>query len=138
MAWFNNESLILDGDHVQPIRVYLQAPYHQGNLTRDQRNHNKDMSEVRPTVELLFGEIKTSKFVDFTSQLKIDLRSVERIFLVYEILKNDKTCLYGNKAHDVFETNSVNVIFCYFPEMKIYGTLNKHTGFQQRYKMIHK
>ena len=60
--------------------------YHQGNLTRDQRNRNKTMSEVRPTVECLFGEIKTYKFVEFTSQLKIGLSSVERIYSVYGIL----------------------------------------------------
>ena len=30
--------------------VYI-CKYHRGNLTRDQRNHNKTMNEVRPTVE---------------------------------------------------------------------------------------
>ena len=72
------------------------------------------------------------------SQLKIGLSSVERIYLVYEILENAKTYLYGNKADDVFEINPITVIFCYCSEMKIYGTLNKHPDFQQRYKMKHK
>ena len=58
--------------------------------------------------------------------------------LVYGILENAKTYLYGNKADDVFETNQITIIFCNCPEMKIYGTLNKHPGFQQRYKMVHK
>ena len=31
-----------------------------------------------------------------------------------------------------------SLIFCYCPEMKIYGALNKDLGFQQRYKIIHK
>ena len=47
--------------------------------------------------------MKTYKFVDFMSQLKIGLSSVERIYLVHGILENAKTCLYGNKADDVFE-----------------------------------
>ena len=40
-----------NGHHAKPIRIHLQAPYHQGNSTRDQGNHNKTMREVRPTVE---------------------------------------------------------------------------------------
>ena len=56
------------------------------------------MSEVLPTVEKLFGEIKTYKFVEFMSQLNIGLSSVKRIYLVYGVLKNAKTCLYGNKT----------------------------------------
>ena len=42
------------------------------------------------------------------------------------------TCLYSNKAVDVFETNPITVIFCYCPDIKIYGTLNKHPGFHLR------
>ena len=47
---------------------------------------------------------------------------------MYGILENAKTCLYDNKADDVFETNPITVIFCYCPETKIPGTLNKHLG----------
>ena len=82
------------------------------------------MSEVRyePQLNIFFGEIKTYKFVDFTSQLKIGLSSVEGIYLVYGIFENAKTCLYGDKANDVFKTNPNTFIFCYCPEMKICGT----------------
>ena len=80
------------------------------------------MNEVRTIVEYFFGEIKTYKFVDFTSQLKIGLSSVKRIYLIYRILENAKTCLYGNKADNVLETNPTTVIFCYCLEMKISGT----------------
>ena len=47
-------------------------------------------------------------------------------------------CVLCGKANDVFETNPLIAIFCFCPEMKIYGKLDKHPGFQQRYKMIHK
>ena len=55
------------------------------------------MSKVRPTVKQTFGEIKTYKFADFTSQLKIGMSSDDRLSLVYGILENAKTCLYGKK-----------------------------------------
>ena len=57
--------------------------------------------------------MKTYKFVEFTSQLKIGLKlnigliSVERVYLVYGILENAKTCRYGKNTSDVFETNPV-------------------------------
>ena len=52
--------------------------------------------------------------------------------------KRTKTCLYASKAAAVFEINPITVVFCYCPEMKTYGTLNKHPGFQQHHKMINK
>ena len=66
------------------------------------------MTEVRTTVEYLFGE------------------------------KNIKLLIYSNKTDDMFETNPITVILSYCPEMKVYGTLNRHSGFQQRHKMIEK
>ena len=69
------------------------------------------------------------------SQLKTGLSSVKRICLVYGILENTKTCLCGNKADDVFETNHCHVLLLCRNES---GTLNKHPGFQQRYEVIHK
>ena len=65
------------------------------------------MSEVLPTVEQLFGEVKAYKFVEFTSQLKIGLSSVEKIYSVYVILENAKTYLYGYKTN---QTNPIPYI----------------------------
>ena len=70
-------------------------------------NH-KAMFEVRATVEKLFGVIKTLKFVNFSSQLKIGLSSVGKIYLVYGILENVKTCLYGNKVADLKQIQSLS------------------------------
>ena len=44
------------------------------------------MSQVWTRVEKIFGEIKTYKFVEFTSQLKTGLSSFDRIYSVYGIL----------------------------------------------------
>ena len=64
LAWFNNQSLFLYGDHGQPVHLHLhlQAPYRQRNVTRDQVNHDKAMSEVRAAVEWFFHELKTYIF----------------------------------------------------------------------------
>ena len=63
-------------------------------------NH-KNMCEVPATVEQLFHEIKTLKFLSFSPQLMIGLSSVGKIYLVYGILENAKNCLYGNKVADL-------------------------------------
>ena len=70
VAWFNGQPLCIHGDPTYPMQIHLQAPYKEGNLTRDQKNYNKAMKKVRVVVEWLFGEIKTYfKFVDFKIQL---------------------------------------------------------------------
>ena len=89
------------------------------------------MNEVQPTVEWLFGEIKTYKLVEFMSQLKIGLNSVEIIYSAYGILENAKACLYSYKTVDVCLKKTQSLICCYCPEMKIYRALNKHPGFLQ-------
>ena len=49
-----------------PMQIHFQAPYKEGNLTRDQKSYYKAMKGVRITVEWLSGEIKTYfKFFDF-------------------------------------------------------------------------
>ena len=57
------------------------------------------------------------------------LSFVGKVYLVYGILENSKIFLYANREADVFETNPIIIIFFYCPEMKIYGTLNKHLAF---------
>ena len=56
---------------------------------------------------------------------------VERIYLIYGILENAKTCLYSNKADDVFETNPITVIFvlphCYKLFLKILQNPQENT-----------
>ena len=86
--------------------VYI-CKYHQGNLTRDQWNHEWGTTHGW----IAFWWNKTYKFVEFTSELKTGLSSVERIYSVYRILENAKTGLYGYKRDDVFETNPIPYIF---------------------------
>ena len=89
VAWFNGQPLCIHGDPAYPMQIHLQAPYKEGNLTRDQKNDTKAMKEVRVSVEWLFGEIKTYiKFVDFKTQVKVGLRSIGKIYSVCGLLQN--------------------------------------------------
>jgi len=57
------------------------------------------MSEVRITVEWLFGEIKTYfRFVTLKSQMKLGLNAIGKMYTVCALLQNTRTCLYGNKV----------------------------------------
>ena len=86
----------------------LHAPYRQGNLTRDQMNHSKTMSDARDTVQWLFDERKTYYFY-FKSKLNICLSSLGKIYLECGISENTKTCLIGNKLVECFNVNPINV-----------------------------
>ena len=115
VAWLNGQPLCIYGDPACPLQIHLQAPYKEGNLTRDQKNYHKAMKEVRVAVEWLFGEIKTYfKFVDFKTQLKVGLSSIGKIYLLCELLQNARTCLYGNKVLEYFEMDPMTLEE-YFP-----------------------
>lgn len=104
VAWHNQRPLCIYGDPAYPMHLHLQAPHRGANLTADKKNYNKAMSEVRVTVEWLFGEIKTFfKFVDFKPQMKICLSSIGKSYLVCGLMQNARTCLYGNKVSEYFD-----------------------------------
>ena len=104
VAWFNWQPLRIYGNPAYPMQIHSQAPYKEGNLTRDQNIYNKAMKEVRVAAEWLFGEIKTYfNFADFKTQLKVGLSSVGKIYLVCGLLQSARTCLYGNKVSEYFE-----------------------------------
>ena len=69
------------------------------------------MSKVRATVEEFIGEIKLKSLIAFTSQLKIGLSFVGKIYLERWILENAKTGLYGDKVTDLFETNPHSLLY---------------------------
>ena len=65
--------------------------------------YNFDMSSVKVTVEWLFGDIINDfKFLDFKKNLKIEMSSVAKMYLVCALLNNAITCLYGNKTSVFF------------------------------------
>ena len=103
VAWANGEPLCLYGDPAYPLGIHLQAPFRDAHPTPQMQRFNEAMSEVRVSVEWMFGTITNYyKFVDFKKQLKIGMSPVGKIYLVCGILQNAHTCLYGNLVSEYF------------------------------------
>ena len=79
------QPLCVYGDPAYPLWVHLQAPFRQGvRFTPQMCAHNKCMSEVRVSVEWLFGDIANYfKFLDFKKNFKIKLSSVGKSYRPY-------------------------------------------------------
>jgi len=54
-------------------------------------------------VEWLFGDVNSFKFMDFKKNLKLLLSSVGKMYVVFVILRNALTCLYGNLTATYFD-----------------------------------
>ena len=52
----NGDPLCIYGDPAYPLRNHLQGPF-KGNLNQIQKDYNKAMSQVRVSVEWVFGDI---------------------------------------------------------------------------------
>ena len=75
----HGEPMCIYGDPAYPLRVHLQAPFRHGNI-QDMQNFNRSMSQVRVSVEWLFGDIVNYfKFLDFQKNLKIGLSQVAKM-----------------------------------------------------------
>ena len=53
----NGGILCIYGDPAYPLRPQLQCPFKGAAITPQQREWNKTMSEVRVSVELIFGDV---------------------------------------------------------------------------------
>ena len=85
------------GDPAHPLRVHLQVPFRDGQITPEMEEFNRSMSSVQVAVEWIFGDIMNDfKFMDFKKNLKIGLSQVGKMYVVSAILRNGLTCLYGN------------------------------------------
>ena len=110
----NENPLCIYGDPDYPLRIHLQEPFKGGVITPEQQEWNKRMSEVRITVEWIFGEIvEYFKFLDFKKNLKVGLSPVGKMYLVCGLLHNARVCLYGSKTSSYFdiELPSINDYF---------------------------
>lgn len=98
------------GDPAYPLRVHLQAPFRHGRLTPQMEAYNTCMSSVRTSVEWLFGEVLNEfKFLDFKKNLKIQLSSIGKQYVVSSLLTNALTCLYGNQVSEYFELDPPSI-----------------------------
>ena len=63
---------------------------------------SKVMSQIRVSVEWLFGDIVNYfKFLDFKKNLKTEMSSIGKLYLVSALLQNAITCLYENNISEL-------------------------------------
>jgi len=63
-------------------------------LTPDMMAFNTAMSEVRVSVESLFGDIaEYFKFIDFKKNLKLGMSAIGKQYIVTALFRNVLTCL---------------------------------------------
>ena len=95
--------LCLYGDPAYPLRVHLQGPFKGANLAPPQEDFNKSMSQVRVSVEWVFGDIVNYfAFLDIKKNLKIGLSAVGTMYIVCALLRNAHTCLYHSSTSYFF------------------------------------
>lgn len=102
----NGDILCVYGDPAYPLRPQLQAPFKGARLTPDQLAWNESMSQVRVSVEWLFGDIVNYfKFLDFKKNLKIGLSAVGKMYLSCALIQNAHSCLYGSTTSEYFNVD---------------------------------
>ena len=78
----NGELMCLYVDPAYPLRVQLQAPFRELQLTPEMVAYNKSMSSARVSVEWIFGDVVNYfKFMDFKKNLKIDLSQEGKMYI---------------------------------------------------------
>ena len=95
------QCLCLYGDPAYPmsLRVHLQTPLRDARLTAAMDSYNKSTSHVWVS----FGEIiRSFKFLDFRSNLKLGLSSVGKMYMVCSIMQNALSCMDGNQTSEYF------------------------------------
>ena len=98
------QPLCIYGDPVYPQRVHLQCPFaRRVVLSPEEQAFNQSMSQVRVSVEVVFGDIVNYfKIIDFKKDLKIGLSAVWKIYVVCAILRNALTFMYSNNTASYF------------------------------------
>jgi hypothetical protein len=99
----NGDVLCIYGDLAYPLRPQLQCPFKGAALTPHHIAWNQSMSEVRISVEWLFGDIVNYfKFLDFKKNLKVGLSAVGKMYLTCALLQNAHSCVYGSTTSKYF------------------------------------
>lgn len=99
----DDRAMCIYGDPAYPLRVHLQTPFRNVNITPEMQAFNQSMSQVRVSVEWIFGDIVNYfKFIDFKKNLKVGLSTVGKMYIVCALLRNCLTCLYQNQTCDFF------------------------------------
>ena len=79
----NGDPLCIYGDPAYPHRPQLQGPFKGARLTQNEKDWHSAMSSVRVSVEWIFKDIiNYFKFLDFKKNLKVQLNSVGKMYIV--------------------------------------------------------
>ena len=98
------------GDSAYPIRAQILMPFLGADLTPEQQLLNKEMSQVRVTVEWMFGRITNLfSYLDLKKNQKILLQPVAKTYMVAVILTNCHACFYGNQVSRFFDIQPPSV-----------------------------
>ena len=104
------DTLCVYGDPAYPLRPQLQGPFRGARLTNIQKAWNKSMSEVRISVEWIFGDVVNYfKFLDFKKNLKICLSAVGKMYITCALMHNARACLYGTPTSTFFQISPPTV-----------------------------
>ena len=99
----NGNILCIYGDPAYPTSQQIQGPFRGAMLTDIQKEWNKSMSQVRVSVEWIFGNIITYfKFLDFKKNLKIYLSAVGKMYVTCALLHNARAMLHGSTTAKFF------------------------------------
>ena len=97
------QPLCVYGDPAYPVNIHLQEPFKGARITSLQNEYNSAMSNVRTSVEWVFGDIiNYFAFMDFKKNLKIRLSAVGKMYMVCALLTNARTCLYQSVTSSYF------------------------------------
>ena len=106
------DPLCIYGDQAYPLRVHLQGPFRRNAaMTPDQVLYNKAMSQVRTSVEWVFGDITNYfAFLDFKKNLKVGLSAVGKMYICCALMRNAHTCIYKNTTSIYFGVDPPNIL----------------------------
>ena len=98
------QAMCIYGDPAYPHRIHLQCPFaRRQELTPAQEAFNQSMSQVRVSVEWVFGDVVTYfKFTDskkkFEEWIECGWQNIHSLCFASQSL----TCLYGNNTSTFF------------------------------------
>lgn len=100
----NGEPYVLYGDPAYGMSAHVISPFKGAHLTQLQKQFNRQMSDVRVSVEWGFGKIiQYFSYLDFRKNLKVLLQPVAKYYTVGTLLTSCHTCLYGSTTSSFFD-----------------------------------
>ena len=105
----DGEPYVVYGDPAYGMSAHIISPFKGAHLTQLQQQFNRQMSEVRVSVEWGFCKIiQYFAYLDFRKNLKDPLQPVAKYYTVGALLTNCHTCLYGSITSSFFDLDPPN------------------------------